>query len=69
MLKEKNPVLKLKLKVEKSSSVNNIFEAFYSLYDYILNDPIELFFLDILYIILSYLQLIAFIFEDTVSII
>ena len=69
MLKEKNPALKLKIKVENSSSVNKIFESLYSLYHFILNEPIEIFFLDFLSILLSYLQLIAFIFEDTVSII
>ena len=69
MLKDKNPVLKIKIKVENSSSVNKFFEALYSLYDFILNDSIEIFFLDFLGIFLSYLQLIAFIFEDTVSII
>ena len=69
MLKYKNPVLKIKIKVENSSSVNKFFEALYSLYDFILNDSIEIFFLDFLGIFLSYLQLIAFIFEDTVSII
>jgi hypothetical protein len=69
MLKDKNPVLKIKIKVENSPSVNKYFEALYSLYDFILNDSIEIFFLDFLGILLSYLQLIAFIFEDTVSII
>ena len=69
MLKDKNPVLKIKIKVENSSSVNKFFEPLYSLYDFILNDSIEIFFLDFLGIFLSYLQLIAFIFEDTVSII
>jgi len=69
MLKDKNPVLKIKIKEENSSTANKFFEALYSLYDYILNDPIEILFLDFLSILLSYLQLIAFIFEDTVSII
>ena len=69
MLKEKNPVLKLKIKIENSTSVIKIFESLYSLYHFILNEPIEIFFLDFLSILLSYLQLIAFIFEDTVSII
>ena len=69
MLKEKNPVLKLKIKIENSTSINKIFESLYSLYHFILNEPIEIFFLDFLSILLSYLQLIAFIFEDTVSII
>ena len=69
MLKDKNPVLKIKIKKENSSSVNKLYEALFSLYCFILNDSIEIFFLDCLGILLSYLQLIAFIFEDTVSII
>jgi hypothetical protein len=69
MLKDKNPVLKIKIKIENSSSSNKFFEALYSLYDFILNDSIEIFFLDFLGILLSYLQLIAFSFENTVSII
>ena len=69
MLNEKNPVLKFKIKIENSSSINNIFEPLYTLYDFILKDPIEIFFLYFFSILLSYLQLIAFIFEDTVSII
>ena len=72
MLKEKNPLLKLKLKQEKQTFSNihfYIFEAFYSLYDYILDDPIEIFWYECFNIIISYLQLIAFIFDKTVSII
>ena len=69
MLKDKNPVLKIKIKVENSSSVKKFFEALYSLYDFILNDSKEIFFLYFLGILLSYLQLIVFIFVDTVSII
>ena len=69
MLKDKNPILKIKINLENSSSVNKFYEALYLLYDFMLNDPIEIFFLDFLGILLSYLQLIAFIFEDTVSII
>ena len=69
MLKEKNPVLKIKKEVETSSSINKFFEALYSLYDFILNESIDVFFLDFFNILLSYFQLIAFIFEDTVSII
>ena len=69
MLKEENPVLKIKKEVETSSSINKFFEALYSLYDFILNESKDVFFLDFFNILLSYLQLIAFIFEDTVSII
>ena len=67
MLKEKNPILKLKIKVENSTSINKIFEALYSLYHFILNEPLEINFLDFCSILLSYLQLIAFIFDDIVS--
>jgi hypothetical protein len=69
MLKEKKPVLKIKMKVENSSSINKYFEPLYSLYDFLLDEPIEIFFLDFFSILLSYLQLISFIFDDTVSII
>ena len=72
MLKEKNPLLKLKLKNENmliSIIFNNIFEAFYALYDYLLQDPIENFWFECFSIILSYLQLISFIFGENVSLI
>ena len=72
MLKEKNPLLKLKLKNENmliSIIFNNIFEAFYALYDYLLQDPIENFWYECFSIILSYLQLISFIFGENVSLI
>ena len=44
MLKEKNPVLKIKKEVETSSSINKFFEALYSLYDFILNESKDVFF-------------------------
>ncbi len=72
MLKDKNPLLKIKFKKEKqrlSSIFNYIYESLYALYDLILDDPIENFWYECLNIIISYLQLIAFIFDKTVSII
>lgn len=71
MLKEKNPLLQLKLKEEKDllfTFQSNIFESLYALYDFILDDPIRIFWYECINIILSYLQLIAFIFDKTVSI-
>ena len=71
MLKENNPLLILKLKKEKtkiSNIINNIFEALYSLYDLILEDPIENIWLEYLNIILGYGQLSLFIFEEIVRI-
>ena len=72
MLKDKNPLLKIKFKKEKprlSSIFNYIYESLYALYDLVLDDPIENFWYECLNIIISYLQLIAFIFDKTVSII
>lgn len=72
MLKEKNPLLKLELEKNKSllnKIINFSFEALYELYDYILDSPIENLWYEYIIIILSYLQLIALMFDDTVSII
>ena len=71
MLKEKNPLLKLKLKTEEptlSKLLNNIFEALYELYDFILDEPIENFWYECINVILSYFQLITLMLDDTVSI-
>lgn len=70
MLKENNPLLHLNLIKKKSSLYNyynNISEAFYSLFDLILEDPIESFTLECLHIFFGYCQLMAFIFDSTVS--
>ncbi len=72
MFKDKNPLLKLKFEKEKSelsNLFNDIFEPLYALYDFILDDPIENFWYECFNIIISYLQLIAFIFDKTVSLI
>ena len=71
MLKEKNPLLKLNLKIEEptlSKLLNNIFEALYELYDFILDEPIENFWYECINVILSYFQLITLMLDDTVSI-
>ena len=70
MLIDKNPLLTINLKKEKpklSNALSNIFECLYALYDYLLDDPIENFWFECFNIIISYLQLITFIFDKTVS--
>ena len=70
MLKEKNPLLKLNLQKDKNRIIkkfNNIFEGLYALYVLILEDPIENFWYECLNILLSYLQLISFAFNEAVS--
>ena len=70
MLKEKNPLLKLKLDNNKktlSDLYENIYEGLFMLYDFILEEPIENFWYECLNIIASYLQLIALSFDPVVS--
>lgn len=72
MLKDKSPLLKINFKKENqylSNVINNFIESLYALYDYILDDPIEILWYECLSIIINYLQIIAFIFDKTVSII
>ena len=72
MLKNRNNLLKINFQKEKpylTNIFNNFFESIYGVYDFILDDPIEIFWYECLSIIISYLQLIAFIFDKTVSII
>ena len=72
MLKEKNPLLKLELEKNKpklTKIMNFSFEALYELYEFLLDSPIENLWYEYAIIILSYLQLIALIFDETVSII
>lgn len=70
MLKEKNPLLKLKLKNENiliSNDFNIFFEGLYALFDFLLQDPIENFWFECFSVLLSYLQLISFVFNENVS--
>ena len=72
MLKDKSAILKINFQKEKPyllNIINNFLESLYALYDFILEDPIEIFWYECFSIIISYLQLIAFIFDKTVSII
>ena len=69
MLKEKNPLLKdiKEEKIEIFQFFNNIFEAFYSLFDLILENPIENFWYECIGIIISYTQILLYLFDKTVS--
>ena len=72
MIKEKNPLLELEFKKQNiilSNIFNNFCEAFYALYDFILQDPIENFWYECFSVFLSYLQLISFLFSEAVSLI
>ena len=69
MLKEKNPLLKdfKKEKYEIFYFFKNIFEAFYTLFDLILENPIENFWYEFIGIIISYVQILLYLFDKTVS--
>ena len=69
MLKEKNPLLKLNIKIKEETITNlngNFFEGLFSLYDFILEEPFENFWYECFNIIISYLQLISFSFYESV---
>lgn len=70
MLKEKNPLLKLKLHKTTSYIIkiyNDISEILFTLYDLILENPIEIFWFEFIHIFFGYSQLIAYLFDATVS--
>ena len=70
MLKEKNPLIKFKIKKEISifkKIINNLLESLFSLYELILDDPIENFWFEIISLFICYIQMILFIFNETVS--
>ncbi len=70
MLKEKNSLLILKIKNQKSvvyPILRNLYESLYSLFDSILEQPIESIWYECIIITLGYLQLIIYIFDRTVS--
>ena len=72
MINEKNPLIKLKLQKSISplmSLYNNNVESFYDLYDIILEAPFENIWFETMHILFGYCQLIAYLFDATVSII
>ena len=70
MIKEKNPLINLKL-TKKISILNKVYkkasESLYSLFDLILENPIENIWFECLITFLGYTHLIIFIFDTTVS--
>ena len=69
MLKEKNPLLKLKLKREKLTidyKPYTIFENIYALYNYMLDNPIENLWFECITIILGHMQILSFAFDEIV---
>ena len=70
MLKEKNPLLKLKLNSNKkflSDLYDSFSEGIFMLYDFILEEPVENFWYECFNIIISYLQLLTLSFDTVVS--
>ena len=70
MIKEKNPLLKINLTKTKSNLFiffNTYIQSFYALFDLILENSIENFWFECINILLGYFQLIAYIFDPTVS--
>ena len=71
MLKEENFLLKIELKKNEESCITHlimkIFEAFYELFDLILENPIENFWYEFIAIIMGYLQIMYYLVDKTVS--
>ena len=70
MLKEKNPLIKIKIKKEISifkKIINSLLESLFALFELILEDPIENFWFEIISLFICYIQMIMFIFNETVS--
>ena len=71
MIKEKNPLIDLKLS-KKESNFNKLYktssETFYLLFDLILEDPIENIWFELINIFSGYLQLLMYLLDPTVSI-
>ena len=70
MLKEKNPLLNIKIKEEKvtiEEIIINIMESFFTLFDLILENPIDNFWYEFIGIIIGYSQILLYIFDKTVS--
>ena len=69
MLKENNPLLKLEIKKEKSffrKILHNTLQSLYALFELILDAPIENFLFEITSLFICYIQIIMFIFNETV---
>lgn len=70
MIKEKNPLLNLKIVKDKSPLLdfyNNNIETLFELFDLLLDNPIESIWFEFIKIFFGYFQLIAFAFDPGVS--
>ena len=70
MIKESSPLLQIKLKKKKSfiyEIMKNVYESIYSLFDLILENPIENIWFEVFNIINGYIQLIIYLTDKTVS--
>ena len=71
MAKEKNPLLNINLSRKRNIIIDfyiTLSESIYSLFSLILEDPIENFWFEIINTFSGYFQLIAYLFDSTVSI-
>lgn len=71
MIQEKNPLINLNFTKKRGiffTIYKQISETLFSLFDLILENPIENIWFECFIILLGYLQLIFFIFDPTVSI-
>ena len=60
----------MKLKKEKSiitRIINKIYESLFGLFELILTEPIENIYFEIISLLICYIQIIMFIFNETVS--
>ena len=70
MIKEKNPLINLDLEKKQSIFIeyyNVISDSLYSLFDLIIEDPIESFCLECFQEFFAYFQLVAYIFDSAAS--
>jgi len=70
MLKEKNPLLKIKMHKTTSYILkfyNDNSEVLFTLYDLILENPVEIFWFEFINIFVGYCQLVSYLFDAIVS--
>ena len=71
MAKEKNPLLKINFSKKRNFIIDfylTLSESIYSIFSLIMEDPIENFWFEIINTFSGYFQLIAYLFDSTVSI-
>ena len=69
MIKEKNPLLKLTFTEKKTIFIelyNTVSYYFFTLFDLILENPIEIFWFECFIIFIGYIHLLAFLLDSTV---